>query len=140
MSATGSVMSSPSTRTVKKPGDRAVLGVAGPFEQAWQEREDGRRIAAQSRRLPCPEPDLALCHRQPRDRVHHEQHVLAFVAERLGNGRGDLGGLQSEQSRLVGRGDYHARPSQPLRAELLIDELLNLAAPFADESDHVDVR
>jgi hypothetical protein len=37
-------------------------------------------------RLAHRQADFALRHGEPRHRVHHQQHVLAFVAEMFGNG------------------------------------------------------
>jgi hypothetical protein len=123
----------------EEAGDGAVFGVARPLEQSGQEREDRRRVPTQRGRLPCPETDLALGHGQPGDRVHHEQDILAVVPERLRDRRGDFGGFQAKQGRLVRSGDYDAGTRQAFGPELLVDEFLNLAASFADQSDHVHV-
>ena len=67
-------------------GDAALAAdVAGALEQARQQREHRRRIALRGRRLAGGEPDLALRHREARDRVHHQQDVLPLLAEVLGD-------------------------------------------------------
>src|SRR5450759_5172298 len=63
-------------------GDGALLGARpGPFEQARQLGEYGRRIALGGRRLASREPDLALRHGKAGDRIHQHQHIFAEVAE-----------------------------------------------------------
>ena len=91
--------------------------VAGALEQRRQQREHRRRIALRGRRLAGRQADLALRHREARHRVHHQQHVLALVAEVLGDRRGarrpracrTSGGLSEVETTTTDR----ARPSGP---------------------------
>lgn len=72
-------------------------------------------------------------------RVHQQQYVLALVAEVLGDPRAVLRGTQAHQRRVVGRrGDHHGA-LEAFLAEDLVDELLHLAAPLADQTDDDDV-
>ncbi len=120
-------------------GDRAARRGAGALEQLRQQREHARRVAARGGRLADRQADLALGHREARDRVHHQHHVAALVAEVLGDrGRGE-GGLDAHERGLVGRRDDHDRAGHALGAEVALDELAHLAAALADEADHVDV-
>ena len=119
-------------------GDRAPLGGAGALEQARQRREHRRRVAARRRRLADREPDLAAGHREAGDRVDHQQHVPAGVAERLGDRGRDERGLDPDEGRLVGGRDDDDRAAEP-EPEVALDELAHLAAALADEADHVDV-
>ena len=139
-SATGSLWSSPSTSTVNMPVmvPRAGAG-PGAFEQPRQFGEHGRRIALGGRRLAGGEADLALRHREARDRVHQHQHVLAEVAEIFGDRQRQIGGLAAHQRGLVGGRDHHHRAREALLAEIVLQELLHLAAALADEADHRDV-
>ena len=65
--------------------------------------------------------------------------MRATPAEPLGDRGGDPGTLQPLQRRLIGRRDDDHRTGQTLGAEVVIDELLHLAAALADQGDHVDV-
>ncbi len=88
---------------------------------------------------PMARPIFALRPRQACDRVHGKHHVLALVAEILGDGGGDERALEAEDGRLVGSGDDDDRPSQTLLAQVAFDELADFAAALADEGDDVDV-
>ena len=92
-----------------------------------------RRVAARRGRLADRQADLALRHGEARDRVHHQHHVGALVAEVLGDrGRGERR-LDAHQRRLVGRRDDHDRARQAV-AEVALDELAHLAAALADQA------
>ena len=83
--------------------------------------------------------DLALGLGVAGQRVHQQQYVLALVAEVLGDPRAVLRGTQAHQRRVVGRrGDHHGA-LEAFLAEDLVDELLHLAAPLADQTDDDDV-
>jgi hypothetical protein len=71
--------------------------------------------------------------------VHHAQHVLALVAEILGERQRQIGRLPPHQRRLVGGRDHHHRAREPLLAEVVLHEFLHLAAALADQADHRDV-
>ena len=116
VSATGSLKSSPSTRTVKKPVIVPLSAGAGALQEARQVGEHARRVAAQRRGLAGGQADLALGHRQAGHGVHEQDHVAAVVAERLGDRHRHLGGLEAQQRRLVGRGHDHHGPLEALRA------------------------
>ena len=88
------------------------LGRAGAFEQLGEHRERRRRVAARRRRLADREADLALRHGDAGERVHHEHHVGAAVAEGLGDAGGDECRAQAHQRRLV-RGRRRPRWSGP---------------------------
>ena len=104
-----------------------------------QQGEHARRVAARGGRLADRQADLALGHREARDRVHHQHHVAALVAEVLGDrGRGERG-LDAHERGLVGRRDDHDRAGHALRAEVALDELAHLAATLADQADDVHV-
>ncbi len=64
--------------------DRPDGSGAGALEEAGEESEDRRRVAAGRGRLADGEADLALRHRDARDGIHHEDSVAARVAEGLG--------------------------------------------------------
>ena len=119
--------------------DRAAFGRACSLEQPGQEREHARWVGAGGGRLPGRQADLALCHAEPGERVHHQQHVAVAVAEPLGDSGGGGSGTAAHQGRLVGGGDDDDRAGEPLRAEVALDELSDLTATFADHGDDVDV-
>ena len=90
---------------------------AGALQQARQHGEHRRRVAAGGRRLADRQADLALGHRQAGDRVHHQQHVGALVAEALGDRRGHERRLDAAPApagrRWRPRPRCRARPSGP---------------------------
>ena len=103
------------------------------------EREHARRVAARRRRLADRESDLALRHREARERVHHQQDVVARVAERLGDAHRHERGGHAHERRLVGgrarRSRSAARPSGPRSRSM---NSRDLTAALADQPDHVD--
>ena len=90
---------------------------AGPLEQLRQQGEDDGRVAAGGRRLAGGQADLALGHRHAGEAVHHQHHVLALVAEPLG----DPGGHEARRaaarrggaSEVATTTTERARPSGP---------------------------
>jgi len=121
-------MSSPSTSTVYRP----VI--------VRQQREHARRVAARRRRLADREADLALRHREARDRVHHQHHVAPLVAEVLGDRGCRERRLDPHERRLVGRRHDDHRALHAVRPEVALHELAHLAPALADQADHVDLR
>ena len=110
------------------------------FEQARQHREHRRRVPAGRGRLAGRQADLALRHREAREAVHQQQHVVALVAERLGDaGRGERG-AQAHQRGFVGGRDDDDRAGEAFGAEVVLDELADLTAALADEREHGDRR
>ncbi len=124
----------------EQSGDRARPGSGpGALEQPRQLREHGRRIALGGRRLAGGQADLALGNSETGDRIHQDQHVVVDVAEELGDRQCQIGGLAAHQRRLVrGRDDHHGA-GKPGRAEVVLKELLHLAAALADQPDHRNV-
>jgi hypothetical protein len=120
---------------VPLPGPRP-----GPLEQARQLVENGRGVALGGRRLAGGEADVALGHGETRDRVDHAQHRGALVAEVFGQGQREVGGVAAHECRLVGGGDDDDGAAQALLAEIVLQELLHLAAALADEPDDGDLR
>ena len=123
-------------------GDAALRAAAGALDQLRQQGEDRGRIAARGGRLAGRQADLALGQREPRQRVHQQQHVLALVAEVLGDGRGRGGRLDAHQGRLVAGGHHDHALGQPFGPQVALDELVDLAAALADQGDddHVGGR
>ncbi len=66
--------------------------------------------------------------------------LRALVAEVLGDGERRVGGVPAQRRRLIGGGDDDDAALQPFLAEAVFDELARLAAAFADQADHRDVR
>ena len=71
--------------------------------------------------------------------VHQHSTSLALVAEILGDGEREIGGLAAHQRRLVRGGDHDDGAREARLAEIVLEELLHLAAALADEADHRDV-
>ena len=118
-SAIGSLWSSPSTSTVKRPVIApASLPVGadrpGALEQLGQLAEDGRRIALRGG-SPAASPISRWAMAKRVTEFIRQQHVLVLVAQILGDGHGHVGGLAALQSRLVRGGDHDdgALPAPP---------------------------
>ena len=115
---------------------------ARPLHQLRQQGEDRGRVAAGGGRLAGGQADFALRQGEAGQRVHQQQHVLALVAEVFGDRRGGGGRMDADQGRLVAGGHDHHALGQSLRAQVALDELVDLAAPLADQGDddHVGRR
>ena len=112
----GSLKSSPSTSTVKNAGDRAVVEIPGALADLRKQAEDRGRVALLAGRFAGRQADLALRHGEARDGIHHQQHVLALVAEVLGDGERDEAGAHAQRRGPVRRGDDHHGAPHTLRA------------------------
>ena len=112
---------------------------SGALQQPRQLGKHRRRIAFGGRRLAGGKPDLALRHGKAGDRVHQQQHLLVLIAEILGDGERQIARLAPHQRRLVGGRDHHDRAGKSRLAEIVLQELLHLAAALADQPDHRNV-
>jgi len=121
-------------------GDRAALPLPAALEQARQQGEDARRVAATRGRLPRREPDLPLGARDARDRIEQQEHALALVAKALGDRGRHLRGAQPLDGGGVARRHHDDRSPTPLGAQRTFEELRHLAPALADEADDDDVR
>ncbi len=83
--------------------------------------------------------DFALCHRKARDGIHHEDDLVALIAEIFGDGCGRHGALDAHERGLVGRRDDDDGTLESFLAEVAFDEVAHLAATLADERDDADV-
>src|SRR5215210_3431247 len=66
-------------------GAAPLRAVPGTLDELRQLCKNRRRITFGHRRLANRERDLALRHRIARERIHDEKHVLALIAEILGD-------------------------------------------------------
>jgi len=121
-----------------QPGDRAGRARAGALEQPGQQSEHRWRVAARGGGLADREADLALGHGKPRHGVHHQHHIAPSIPEVLGDRGGGERGTDPHQGRLVRRRHDHDRMRQRV-PEVALDELADLAASLANQSDHVDL-
>ncbi len=123
-----------------KAGDATALEVAGPLQKPRERGEDARGVPLGGRGLADGETDLAHRHGETGGGVHHEEHLLPLRLEVFGDGGRDIGAAHAYQGRLVARRHHDHRFSEPLRLQVLLDELAQLAAALSDQGDHVDVR
>ena len=130
----GSLKSSPSTSTVKKPVMEPFLKLAGALEDARQDGEDGGRVALLAGWLAGGQSDFALRHGQARHRIHHQQHVGALVAEIFGDGQRHEAGADAQRGRAVGGGSDDHRARHALRAQVVVEEGAHLAVALADQA------
>ena len=119
-------------------GDAPPVRRARPLEQLGQQREDRRRVAAGDRRFAGGESDLPLGHGEAGEAVHHEDDVGPLIAEPLGDAGGGEGGPDAHEGRLVGRGHDDHRAGQALGSEIVVDELVDLAATLTDQRQDDD--
>jgi len=70
------------------------------------------------------------------DRVEQTEHLLALVAEELGDRQRELCRLSLDQRWLVRRGHHRHRTGETFRAKRILKELVDLLAPLADQPDH----
>ena len=120
-------------------GDAPFRAAAGALDQLRQDGEHRGRKSARGGRLAGGQADLPLRKRETSQRIHHQHHVFALVAEILGDGRGRLRRLRAEDRRLVARGDDHDAAGESRGAEIALDEFVDLAAALADQRNHVHV-
>lgn len=100
----------------------------------------GGRKAAPGGRFARGKTDLALGAAEARHRVHHEHHALALIAEIFGHGRGRVRGLQPFHGGTVRGGDDQHGLFPAFRSQVVLDELPDFAAAFADQGQHAHVR
>ena len=122
-----------------EPGDAARRRGAGALQQPGQHREDARREAAGGRRLAGRQADLALREGHAGQAVHHQDDVAPRVAEPLGDPGGDEGRPQPHDRRLVRGRDDDDGAGQALGAEVVLEELPDLATTLADQGDDGDL-
>jgi len=125
----------------EQSGDRPLALYPRPraFEQPGQLGEDRRGIALGRGRLAARQPDLALRHREPRDRIHQAQHAQPLVAEMLGDRQRRPCRLAAHQRGLVRCRDDDDAARAAVGPQIVLDEFLHLAAALADQPDHRDV-
>jgi hypothetical protein len=94
------------------------------------------RIALGGRRLADGQGDLALRLGETGQGIHQQQHILALVAEMLGDAGGHHGAMQAHQRRVVRRRGHHHGAGQALGAKDVVDEFLYFTTTFADQPHH----
>jgi hypothetical protein len=124
----------------QQSGDRALRRAAHAFDDLRHGGEEARREAAHGGRFAGGEADLARRDGEARDRVHHQQHVEALVAEVLGHGAGHERRHPALDGGLVGGRDDEHRLLAAFLAEDFVHESRHFAAPLADEAHHHDLR
>src|SRR5690348_2134795 len=124
----------------EEAGDGAFFEMAGPFEYLWQHCENGWRVPLLTGRLARSEADLALCHGQARNGIHHEQNILALIAEILGYRQRYVAGSNTERRRTIRGRYYNHRPAAPFRAEFVFKKRPDFTIAFSNQSDDTHVR
>jgi hypothetical protein len=122
-----------------EPGDAPVRRCAAALQQLGQKGEHRRGESPVRGGLADGKADLPLGAREARDRIEEEHHVLALVAEELRHGGGDVRPADPGKRRLVGGGYDDDRTREPLRSQVVLDELADLPSALADEGDDVHV-
>lgn len=120
-------------------GDAAALACAGAFEELREHGEDGGGVAASGGGLADGQADLALGHGKAGDGVHHEEDVLALIAEVFGDGGGGKRAFDAGECGLVGGGYDDDGAGAAGVVEVFFEEFADFASAFADEGDDVDV-
>ena len=96
----------------KEAGDGALLEIPRALANFGKQRKDRGRIAFLAGRLARSKTDLALGHREPGSRVHHQKDILALIAEVFGNRQGNEAGANAQER---GRSDVAAITTERLR-------------------------
>ena len=113
--------------------------MAGALEQLRQQREHRRRVALGGGRLAGGQSDFALGHGEARERIDHQQHVLALRGEIFRDGGGGQGRADARKRRLVGGGHHHHRARQAFLAECVFQKLAHFAAALAHQGQHGEI-
>ena len=119
-----------------KRGDRARAKLAGALHQPRQPREDRGRVALRRGRLAGRQSDLARGHGKARQRIEHQQHVLALRGKELRNGGRGQRRPHAQQRRLIGGRNHHHRARPALFAQRVFKKLAHLAAALAHQAHH----
>ena len=123
----------------EKSSDGGLGVVSGAFKNLGQHLEDAGRVALLAGRLAGGQSDFPLRHREPGDRIHHQKHGLALIAEILRHGEcGEAGADAQRRGHIRGRHDDNTA-GQSFRAELLFEELAHFSVAFADHRDDADI-
>src|SRR5580704_13856866 len=85
----------------EESGYRTRPKVAGAFENSWKQVEDRGCIALLTRRLSGGETNLALRHRETRDRIHDQENVCSLIAEVFGYRQSHETGTHTQERRTV---------------------------------------
>ena len=120
-------------------GDATGGGIAGALQQARKIGEHRGRIALGGGRFAGGEADLAPGHRDARDRVHHEQHLLALVAEVFGDRRGHERTAGAHERGLIAGGHDHDGAGETFLTQRVLDELAYFTTALTEQRDHVHI-
>lgn len=121
-------------------GDGTLVGVARALHELGQFGKHRRRKSPPGGRLTRRQTDFTLGSAETGDRVHHQQHALALIAEIFGNGRGRIGRLEPLHGRTVGGGHHQHGLLAAFRADIMLDEFPHFAPAFANQGQHADIR
>ena len=122
-----------------RDGPDAAIAVAGTLHQLRQPREHRGWIAFGGGRFADRQRDLTLRLREARQRVEQQQHLESTIAKILGDGGRQPGTVQPHQGGIVRGCRHDDRAAHAVGAERVADEILHLAAAFADQANHRDV-
>ena len=122
-----------------KSGNRTFCRSSAPLEQFRQYLKDARSVAAGCRRFPNCEADFTLSLGKAGNRIEKEHHILSLVAEIFGDCSGRICAADTGERAGIRCSGYHNRMFESFRAEVVFQEIVYLAAAFADECNHVNV-
>ncbi len=119
--------------------DGTFLEVPRALENLRQHRKHRWRVAFLAGRFAGRQSDFALRHRQAGHRIHHQQHVLALIAEVFGHRQRDETGADAQRRRPVRSRHHNHRAAAPFRSQFVFKERPHFAIAFAHQRDHADV-
>jgi len=121
----------------EQPGDRAgaLASGTGALQQARQVAEHARGKAARDGGFAGRQRHVAGGMGVARDRIDDHQHLLAAIAEILGDGHGGIGGEAAHHRALVPGRNHHHRLGAGL-AQRLFEELADFPPALAHQRDH----
>src|SRR5208337_1819354 len=111
---------------------------ARPLDQPGEQSKDRGRVAFGGGGFARSQPDFALRHGQPGERVDHQQHVLAAGTKVFGDGDRGEAGTDAEQWVLVGGGhDNNGTPAAVFTER--VQKFSHFASTLADQAENGEV-
>src|SRR6185312_6899368 len=123
----------------EKPCNGSSLKCTRPLNDFWKDSENRWRVSLLARRFTSGQPDLSLSHREPCDRVHNQQNILALVPKILGHCERDKARPHAQRRRAIRGCNHNHRPLPAFGSKLVFQKFAHFPVAFAYESDHCDI-
>ncbi len=110
-----------------------------PFGQSHDLVGDRGWMAAKGGKFTGCNGDFSVCFGKSRDRIGHEQDMLALIPEMFGNRHRRQGTASALQWRAVGGGSHNDTPGHTFWSKHLPNEIQHFATAFSHEREYYDV-